>query len=272
MNFNNEFKELIEKYKNEIPNINDIDKIISKLFKSNDLKEREQVWNEIIGKIANPYFAGFGNPDSEILIIGKELGFDINNVYQFMNESINNLIHWDLLINNQFIEIEHFNSPLLPYYGVKKNSKNTDNLQGGHTWQKYNILISKLVPNVEIGFEENKSSFLNHCFITEYNHRPSKYSTGKGNLVAEREEFLKNPFFKRFKYVINTARAYDERKTENIFNVKHIENGEFGNSGKKQTYLFYKSEKQTLIFTNQLSGSAAWSDSAIEELVNKLKN
>jgi len=45
-------------------------------------------------------------------------------------------------------------------------------LSSGHTWRKYCQIVSE-IKAMELGFDK-ENSFLNHCFITEMNHVPSK--------------------------------------------------------------------------------------------------
>lgn len=44
--------------------------------------------NELNLNKPNPYFVGFGNPNSKILIMEKEKGFDANNLKQLHYERI----------------------------------------------------------------------------------------------------------------------------------------------------------------------------------------
>ena len=60
-------------------------------------KSKEFYINELNLNKPNPYFVGFGNPNSKILIIGKEKGFDESNLKQlqyeldkYMNEGLRN--------------------------------------------------------------------------------------------------------------------------------------------------------------------------------------
>jgi hypothetical protein len=53
-------------------------------------KSKEYYSNELNLNTASPYFIGFGNPNSEILIMGKEKGFCEKNSEQLQYESIEN--------------------------------------------------------------------------------------------------------------------------------------------------------------------------------------
>lgn len=58
-----------------------IDLVNNSFINSNNLESSEK-------EFGNPYYVGFGNPNSKILILGKEKGFDINNLEQFKYESL----------------------------------------------------------------------------------------------------------------------------------------------------------------------------------------
>ena len=232
------------------------------LLKTNDLKKRDEIWQTIQNKvepsqIANPFYVGFGNPNSEILIIGKELGFDNLNKTQLFNESIQNIFHWELYLKNGQLSIQHFNNCEMPYFCDLPNKE-------GHTWRKYDKLLKKILKK-----ETNEQfKFLEHCFLTEYNYLPSPTSNGKSILTRERKALLEHDFFKTFKIIINNARAYDEGYMDKMFNVKWIKTDCLDNS--KRKYLLYINEmdNRKLIMIDQLSG--AWADDDLSQIANLL--
>ena len=64
------------------------------------INENEETIRKVYEAISNPYFLGYGDPDSKILIIGKEKGFnyDANNFMQFFHERFNNQFYWKQII------------------------------------------------------------------------------------------------------------------------------------------------------------------------------
>jgi len=193
----------------------------------------------------NPFYIGFGNPNSDILILGKEKGFEQDNKDQLTVESINNPYEWNNYIVNDF-----------EFYKTKfnKNSKLYLNayypyegkMKSGHTWTKYNSLIQKIYFNKT--FENN--GFLRHTFISELNHVPSKYSNIKKFNSPTRLIFLLNKFFRSFKITILACGNYLSKKDiEDIFEV------EFCNdlSKPREKLLIFKSNNRTIVNTRQLS-------------------
>jgi len=219
--------------------------------------------------MSNPFFIGYGNPNSDILIIGKEKGFNYsdNNYNQFYNESFNNCFYWKDLLSKQ-MEVsydESFNNPIHPY-SLKPNV-----LSPGHTWRKYCQIVSK-IKSLELGFDK-ENSFLNHCFITEMNHVPSKTSKGRHavlnrNSYQKRIELLEDEFFKKtFKYVINTAKAYETiGLTERLFDLAWSFDCYISADKKILSHFFSNGEKKGVV-TCQMSGSTRHLST---ESINKL--
>lgn len=250
--------------------------------------ERELEWNKLkinvravshLPNLANPYFIGFGNPKADILILGKEKGFDVfNGTDLLIKESINNTLHWKLLENytgdnSSFANENGFNPRFPRYYNYGK-------LPARHTWSLYAEIVAQLkglqISSKEL-FQEEKDvekSLFNYCFISEINHIPSKYSNG-GKLVNERKTFLKQGFYKKFSYVIIGAKSYlkDRELIKNIFKVDFIDDVPLGrNKARELRGDFYKSKRQKIIVVDQLSGAAGWPNEALNALVAKLKS
>lgn len=198
-------------------------------------------------KLPNPFYIGFGNPNSEILILGKEKGFDYkNNENQTFYESINNPKEWNHYIKNDitftldksYENSGFYNNCFIPYLQKIKKS--------GHTWNKYGKLIQEIYPNEEL---EN-NLFLKKCFISEINHFPSKTSEISIYNFQERLNFLKNDFYRKFKIIILACGNYlDRNKIEEIFDVKYKD--DFSLPRKK--LIIYENKNCILINTRQLS-------------------
>lgn len=231
-------------------------------------KYRQLIDPALIRNIANPFFIGYGNPDSEILIIGKELGFDPQSEYQqFYRESMINITLWKNILDGNIGEQE-FN-PRRPYEMSQKS---------GHTWSWYKKLVNGLLASH--GSEANASDhFLDHCFITEFSWIPGKASHGRKSINTEvldqRLEMLQHPFFQSFKFVINTARAYDiHRRTEDVLFpdsrlVSSIPETN-GNRKNRIKSFFYTRNDQKIVLTSQLSGRV-WTNEKLYELIKMLK-
>jgi len=185
------------------------------------------------------FYIGTGNPNSKILIIGKELGFK-DDVEQKKREITDNIPNWKKNISEN-ITIEKLTTeynPLFPYY------KWEIKLGEGHTWSKYQKLMNYLT--------ENNECFHEKSFLTELNHVPAKISKPKPILSEERLRFIKNStFFQNFKIIILACGKYlNEGKIQEIFEVKKKEPNK---SEPRKRLVIYKSEKKILINTNQLS-------------------
>lgn len=198
-------------------------------------------------KSPNPFYIGFGNPNSEVLILGKEKGFDYeNNEKQAFFESINNPKEWHHYIKNEISYTEekydsnsgYYNNSFIPYLEAIKKS--------GHTWNKYKKLIQEVYPNEE--FQDN--FFLRNCFISEINHNPSKTSIIKKYNFEERINFLKHSFYKSFRVTILACGNYlDNNLIQEIFDIKFKE--DLSNPHNK--FVVFENENRILINTRQLS-------------------
>lgn len=261
------------------------------LLKAKDLKERYSLWNAIkinlvnikeIQQLANPYYIGFGNPNSDILFIGKEKAFDIMNSPELLlHESVNNTLQWELLAKSkkENKEIDSLNfkeegdknrfNPRFPqlYHTGKIKSRNT--------WGMYAGLVNQLIPGQTISKDgESDFNFFNHCFMTELNFKPSKYSKGYA-LSKIRKELLQDQFFKNFKYVIVGANAIITiEELKDLFQCDSTIRKVLLEKGKEKgkTVSIIETANQKIILCNQLSGAAGWTTVAIKELVNQIKS
>jgi hypothetical protein len=285
----NEFVELIknngeEKYvayleKMPVNELKGLSQKMTNILQVKNLVERTKKWNDFEVKLneiknlhllSNPYYIGYGNPNSDILFLGKEKAFDITNSPDlFLHESINNNIQWECLIENGNTNLE-FN-PLFPqkYFGDDYKIKHT------HTWGMYHKLVKGITenPNIssELGVLEN--NFFNHCFTTEVNHIPSKYSSNLKS-IDPRKELLQHAFYKSFKYVIIGAiGAIDQKQIKEIFGCfdpKEMLLNKEGSKKERKIEVF-QNNTQKIILCNQLSGAAGWSNEEIANLICEIK-
>lgn len=207
-------------------------------------KSKEFYSNELNTNKPNPYFVGFGNPNSRILIMGKEKGFDESNVKQLQYESIENPNEWKKYIDNKielnktkFYNSEHYINAFRPYFGKMK---------GGHTWNKYYTLLKNIYPEIQ----KNENEFLDYAFISEVNFQPSRLSKIKSFNNTERIELLEKEYFKSFNVIICACADYlTDFQIENIFDVKF----EKDISNPNEKLKVYKNNSRVLINTRQLS-------------------
>lgn len=201
----------------------------------------------------NPFYIGFGNPNSSVLIIGKEKGFSIKSAKeknysnsQLFLESIANPDDWKKIVDNKIYDSNHkyhsmssdFMSAILPYTDKKPN--------GGHTWNKY----QKIIDLIDKPEQKSINSFFFNSFITEVNFRPSKLSKNPKEF-GDRLEFLKHPFYQSFPIVILACGNYlSKTKIENIFNVQYDNSS---NTAKRKKLIEYSSPSKKLLNTRQLS-------------------
>lgn len=230
------------------------------------LKNSEQ---SNLEKTANPNFIGFGNPNSNIIIFGKEKGFSEHNKTQLFVESINNPNEWNKHIEeNFFLEKNDWNkvakydyiNVFYPYSNKPKGS--------GHTWNIYQRLINSI--NNQTSNISNE--FLFDCFISEINPNPSKLSKIKKFKDEYRLNFLKNNFYQNFEIKILACGDYlDENKIIETFNLKDCEI--INKSKPNMKFIIYKNSKTIVINTRQLSFNVT-NDyiKAITETINEFKS
>jgi hypothetical protein len=254
------------------------------LLNQSDSLLREKQWSNIyvklinveeIYKLSNPFYIGAGNPNSNILFLGKEKAFDIVQRPELLiKESVNNILHWNYIQNNPNAD-DLLNS--LGYNPLFPRGYHNQNLRPRHTWGLYSQIIAGLEnKDKKELFEETNNltnSLFNYCFTSELNHIPSKYSQGR-KLIGARKELLKNKFFRRFNKIIVGAKGYVELNeltellgTSAVF--KEITLGR--NNGRVIKAFLCIDNQRKIIYCDQLSGSAGWTNEAITALIHVMK-
>ncbi|RMB56345.1 hypothetical protein EAX61_14765 [Dokdonia sinensis] len=211
-------------------------------------------------------YIGTGNPNSQILIVGKEVATDIEDgkhkELEVKNlESFNkNNIDWLQNINNNVSQIDipvwrmenDDNNPLYAFKGASITKE-------GHTWRKYqklNDYIFDKISNEVINFQEN-------IFITEMSTLPAK-TTGKAQKRAEfkqklqerKETFFKSSFIQDFSIVVLACSNYiSGSEITDIFNVDFIE--EKGRGTQKYWIHWNKDKTKIVLHTRQLSANVS---------------
>ena len=198
-------------------------------------------------QFGNPYYVGFGNPNSKVLILGKEKGFDIQNTQtneQFEYESLKNPNEWKYYIENKILpnsskyyESQDYINAFVPY--LQKN-------KSGHTWTKYQTLLNYLFPEIT-GFEND---FFKMAFISEVNYQPSKLSKINKFENFERLNFLSHEYFKAFPITILGCGNYlSKEQIQQIFDVTYFKDL----SKPRQKLTIFKNSNRILVQTRQLS-------------------
>lgn len=226
-------------------------------------------------------YLGTGNPNSKILIVGKEVATDIedglnkpleNKNLKDYNENCN---EWEKNVeqNKSQDELKNWpieSNPLFAFKGTLKK-KTSD------TWKKYQKLYDIIFKN-EINKENQlELDFQKEFFITEMSEIPSK-TTGKAQnnidfqekLKKRKDNFLKSKFIQDFPVVVLACSNYivnfgENREIDNIFNVKFT--SEKGTE--KQKFWIHREKSgnpKLVIHTRQLSNAVE------DELLKKIGN
>lgn len=223
----------------------------------------------------NNDFVGFGNPNSKILIIGKEVGQGNENV---VNKTVKeNAQDWLQIISNELIEFNDcqddskldFFNPLIPYKGMKKKQQSV-----GHTWRKYQRIHELLTQT-----NSDNYSFLDACFITELNDNPSKTSNlqnNKSRLLSIQhrvDTIFKSEFIQSFPIVILNCGHYIRENNIDIcslFGVDYYPHEINDNNNKSQWYNLHYNKKELrtkiVIHTRHLSMNVT------NNLINSIAN
>lgn len=211
-------------------------------------------------------YIGTGNPNKNILIIGKEVATDIedgkNKELEFKNLKAfnNNCIDWQKNIDNNINQNDipnwrfenKENNPLYAFKGVEIKKE-------GHTWRKYqklNNYIFNKNGNKEINFQED-------FFITEMSVLPAK-TTGKAKIKTDftdklqerKKTFLNSNFIQDFPIVILACGDYiNGKEITEIFKVEFIEQK---GSERQNFWIHLNSDKSRLVIhTRQLSANVS---------------
>lgn len=205
-------------------------------------------------------FIGFGNPNSKILIIGKECALDLDNPKdKFIYEKSNKPNHTQWLANindeNATLDIPTWGStkifnPLFPYNGDKLS----DLPKGNSTWRNYQKLINILYPQAagEI------TTFHQYCFITEFNDIPMNYSINcpeaKRSVQNRCTNILSHQYFKEFPVVIAACGHYIDTYSidlQTLFN--QVWDGPTESIGRGEWINVHRNNERLLLHTRQLS-------------------
>lgn len=180
-------------------------------------------------------YLGVGNPNSNILIIGKENTVDLNKT----EISDKNLNSWDDIIGNnrQISDIKFLeDNSLYPWKGQNcwlgkhDENKNKDRHGTAPTWYYYQMLID-LILNKSLKQDTDSIDFHEYLFQSELSQINAKMShlvtkeneSSRIESIMERQKLFTLPFFDRFSIIIVACGHYQrdyKYDIENIFKVK----------------------------------------------------
>lgn len=202
-------------------------------------------------------YIGQGNPDSKILIIGKE--HSINNEKQKQLEIGNNWKQW------QNDELENGYHPRYCYKHITTRFGEGQRFliapkSGGTsaTWYAYQKLINTIYPDIAVKKNE-VLNFFDYCFITELS-AVSRSNNNKledddikatAKSIKERTSLLSSAFYRSFPVVILFCGHYPTQYDINIqemFDVKVESKEKFKRANKNVWYnLYYSRDRQRII-------------------------
>lgn len=174
-------------------------------------------------------YLGLGNPNADILILGKEL---IDDSLSIEENGEKNIDSWNDIISNKrnFSDIDHLeDNALFPWKGqqftirkVDKNGKITGEKGTSATWYFYQYLID-LILNKDKKTTNDDIDFHKYCFQSELNqlnakmaHLIPKDDKIRIKSIKDREELFAQPFFNKFKIVIIACGHYQRDYSFNI--------------------------------------------------------
>lgn len=213
-------------------------------MKSTDLK------NVLEYCINGKLFLGEGTSTSQLLIIGKESGW---NDKMPKSNSIKNILLQEKKSTEHNLKCWQNNN----YKGCLDQLK-ADALQdwpNSPTWRNYQVLVERI-----IGKKVGKYDFLDYCFISELSqiNLPNSNHLGINDLTREsvkkRELLFKQNFFQKFPIIIMPCGHYPrdfDFSIEDIFDVKWT--GETTVLSKGNWYNVHYGKDKILIHTRQVS-------------------
>jgi hypothetical protein len=231
-------------------------------------------------------YIGTGNPNSKILIVGKETATDIENkanrdelYVMFQKECIQdfneNAIKWNLNIKNR-VDADSLpdwiggkdsplsSNPLFPF-----KSLHTKQLKEGQTWRKYQKLHDLVFFGDKSLSKEKEFNFHRNFFLTEMNNSPAKYTRDavKSGIPNRKQFFKKSDFFQSFPVVILACSNYvNGEEIKEIFNVSFDKQC---GKGKQLFWTHYDSDRTKLVIhTRQLSTNV--SDDLLVEIAHEI--
>ncbi|WP_298262596.1 hypothetical protein [uncultured Lutibacter sp.] len=200
--------------------------------------------------IIEKQFVGTGNPNSNILFVGKESAINQNDIIS-MNWYLSNADEWKTRILNKKSDTYE--------YLVDENHKLRKNW-GKNTWSKYQKLTDEIY---QTKTQPYYVDFLKNVFTTEMNDSPSeKTAFANKDSINDRKLLFKNSsFIQSFKVVVLACSDYftnndSIREIDDTFGVSYIgdKKGKYYYSKGNWFFIHKNLEKSKIVIhTRQLS-------------------
>lgn len=206
---------------------------------------------EFLDRLEDYEYVGLGNPNSKILVVGKEaaIEIEINEDLQQIKEKLKGLHGSKLKWKSNLFDYSH-------------NPNELRNLSD--TWKNYQQLYNNIFLNKQ---EYKSATFLKEFFTTEMSNLPSKTTYKakktpffKEELQKRKKTFFKTDFIQSFPVVVLACSDYivnneNNREIDKIFGVKY--NGKFKEYSQGNWFFNHYNEDKTkiIIHTRQLSAN-----------------
>ncbi|MFA7445333.1 MAG: hypothetical protein WCY89_05250 [Flavobacteriaceae bacterium] len=224
---------------------------------------------DLLGKSDDKEYVGLGNPNSNILFIGKEAGAPAD----------------DYMFHGSVLSWKSGNN-----YGIRYEPSESKIKNLNHTWQKYQKLYNILFKD-SVNLKEQQSkyeiTFVEDIFTTELSNLPSpktseakKNSNFKPKLERRRKSFFNSEFIQEFQIVIIFAldnqyiESYNGEVTE-LFTVSCTEPPIILDQGVKiwvNRGVTLSGKPKIVIHTRQLATRSALNIDSLLEKISELVN
>jgi len=223
-------------------------------------------------------YIGTGNPNANILIIGKEASISKEHGDQFTREVKSNFEQWKEMTDFDQSKIKERDwanhTPLYPYKGQLLKIDKNGNLGTSRTWLNYQKLANLIFDKPE----NDKIDFHEKVFITEVNSTPSPKTVNAdiSSIGFRKKTLFKSAFIKDFPVIIIAGLGYFEinstqNEIMNIFGLNSVEKRCALNKKTQPYWIHYSEEnKKLLINTRQLSINV--SDALLKEISEVVRN
>ncbi len=201
--------------------------------------------------VGERYFIGTGNPNADILFVGKESAISSNNSGE--EWYCKNAINWKGHIDNKTCE-------RLNYTVDENHPFRKEKSWGKNTWSKYQVLYNHIYDKKSKPYYID---FLEKVFTTEINDAPNKNTAtaDKNSLKGRKELFKDSSFLKDFSVIVLACSNYIKnnnsiREIDDIFSVKYIgdEKGKYCYSRGNWFFIHLNNDNSKMVIhTRQLS-------------------
>lgn len=196
------------------------------------------------------YFVGTGNPNANIVFIGKESAIQKNNI-EGNSWYLKNANDWVNHIESN--TCEKLNYPITEEHLFRKEKS-----WGKNTWSKYQKLSNYIFQKEEKPYYID---FLENVFATEINDAPEKTTNlaDKSSLNERKKMFKNSKFIQDFPVVVLACSNYinnneQVREIDEIFKVKYCDGKVYTKTNWFFTH-FNEENTKLVIHTRQLSNN-----------------